>query len=453
MKITDLKSQETSQIGDTILSSRDLSDKFLNRTNQLTLNKIEYPELWELYKVSSGDRFIDKKLFNITSSTQRIDFIETENNYMVLQSPNILDFKFYNKNLNLLSSKPSGLISNTFPRKICGDNENVVVFGTGITGTIDIYYSNNFNIDNEIVGVFTSKVINSSNIYITFVNNDFIISVSYLSNTLIFKLNKNNISRIQEISGDFINDSLLDFILINSSIFISTNNLLLTDFQLSNTSIAYLENGDIYIYNSIDKKVVKTNQSNPYFLEIYENLVSEVISGSISCFCYYKNSFIMVFKKTTASLTNSIYLINDDGIKIKNDSNINNNIDKPSGFSGELFYIDFINKKIITPGQPNLVYYSDFSMNTKSYNVFNNTLVNTSFNMIGTESLNQQDLNIFINKNPVFMRIASSLILENGSNQYDTFRADFVLGTFPDNFTMPAIVGNTKDQYWTKKEK
>ncbi len=450
MNISDLQTTESLKIGDTIISANDLSLKYIDRSNTQFLNKLEYPKLWELYKKSTGDKFIDKNIFSTDLATQKIDFVETENSYMVLQSPNILDLKFYNKNLNLLSTKTSGLTSNTFLKKICGDNQYILVCDNGNTTNVKLHYSTNFNIDNQTVGTFTEKTLNNR-VNICFVNNNFIISMEYGSDTLVFKLNKTYLSRINEITGVFATDSLLDFVLINSVTFLSTNNLSLTTFSLIANSIIFLENGDIYIYNNSDKKVVKTNQLNPYFLEIYENLTSDLASGGIVSFCYYKNSFLMTFIKSGAATSHYIFLINDDGVKVKNDSSINNNLDRPAGFCGKLYYIDFINKKIITPGLTNIVYYNNFSMNEKFINVFNILLSNVSFEMIGIEHFNNTDNNIFMNKNPIIIRIRNGTTLINGSNQYDNFRADFINGVFPDNFTMPALTLNSIDKYWTKK--
>ncbi len=451
MNISDLQTTESLKIGDTIISANDLSLKYIDRTNIQYLNKIEYPKLWELYKKSTGDRFVDKNIFSTDSATQKIDFIKTENSYMVLQSPTTVNLKFYNNNLNLLSTKSSGISASSVLKKICGDNQYVLICDSGSSTNVKLNYSTNFNIDNQIVGTFTEKTLNNR-VNICFVNNNFIISVLYSSETLFFKLNKTNLSRISEITGVFATDSLLDFVLINSVTFLSTNNLSLTTFSLTSINIIFLENEDIYIYNNTDKKIVKTTQSNPYFLELYENLVSDITTGDISSFSYYKNSFIMSFTRLSTS-GSIIIIINDNGQKIKNDSLINTNIQVASTdyFRAKICYTDFINKRIIMSGVSKIVFYDNFSMNNTNTNVFSLNVNNSSIFFIGNQEYYTSLNNIFINKNATIMRLTEVITLENGSNQYDNFRADFIKGTFPDNFTMPAIVGNTKDKYWTKK--
>lgn len=450
MKITDLNSTgESALVGDTILSARDLSDKYINRTNEQTLNKIEHPELWELYKVSTGDKFVDKNFFNETSALNRTDFIETENSYMFLRSPNNENLSIHNKNFNLIISKSSGIAVDTRVKKICGDNNNVIIF----SDVYGIYYSNNFDIDAGIIGTFTKKVLTGGKVNCKYVNDHFIFFQDYAGRTLYFKIHKTELFKIENITGVFETDSLLDIVLINSVDFLANNNLAISTFSPTSDVFIFLENNDIFIYNSVNKIIYKTNHINTNNLSVYENLFNNITTGSVTAFSYYKNSFIITFKKIS-SAGGVIFIINDNGVKIKQDSALNNKIYNSEPNFSSLLYIDFINKKIITAGVSGsyVIYYNNFSMNNFTTNVFNTLIQYTNFEKINSSETSSTN-HIFLNKNPIFFRILNAITMENGSNQYDYFKADFQEGTFPDNFTMPAIVANTQDEYWTKKEK
>lgn len=460
MKITDLKASESSQVGDTILSANDLSNKFIERTNQQTLNKLEYPKLWELYKVSTGDKFIDRNIYTNSTTNTFTDFIETDNRYLFLNSPGTLSFRIFNKhNMNLLSSVSSGITATANIKFLSGDNNHVIINENQIiSNTSTIRYSSDFDIENGTIGTFTTKVIdssvNSANITkVVFLNDYFLICVNYSSSRFIyFKINKTELSDIENITGVFNTDVLLTNVLFDSETFITTNSLAVT--TITSINNVFLENEDIYIYNNSTKAIYKSNHTDPYDIEVYEQLSLSNNSNTLKSIAYYKNSFIMSFIKTNLILTPVVFLINDNGIKIKQDSSINTVI--PNN-NAEILYCDFINKKLITKNTPggnveNILYYNNFNMNLKTESVFNVALQSTVFYPISNSSSNNTGSFIFYyNKNPIFMRISNAITLENGSNQYDTFKADFIEGNFPDNFIMPSIVGNTKDKYWTKK--
>lgn len=457
MKITDLQTTESLKIGDTIISANDLSLKYIDRTNTQFLNKLEYPKLWELYKTSE-DKFIDTTFLSASSAGQVLDTLETDTRYLSLCS-NDMNLTIRDKDGNLLLSANSGISANS-TRFIAGDNDTVIIYDFGISNAnTSIYYSNNFDIKNNVIGTFTTKTItyNTNNSIIRnciFLVDYFIIAVGYSSSRFIyFKINKNNLSDIENISGKFETDVLLNTMLFNSVDFFTNNKFTLP----ASNHYVFLENNEIYFYSSMHKTVYKTNQSNPYLLEIYENLSEELKegNGNIKSFAYYKNSFFMSFIHSLYSNTEVTFLINDNNTKIKNSSLINYNIPKNSA---EVLFFDFINKKIITKSNGNtgnITYYNNFNMNSKNYLVFNNRFyAGSSFISIAdTLNIDATSKTHFHNKNPIFIRSLNLVAnLENGTNSYDTFKADFVKGEFLDNFTMPAINSfNAFDKYWTKK--
>lgn len=465
MKITDLKASATTEVGDTILSSNDMSKKYIDRTNEQTLNKLEYPKLWETYKQSTGDRFVDRRVYSESSNLNSFDFIETENKYLFLTTGNLTGsyLRLLNKNMVLLNSLSNPFLNESGTIKnICGDNENIVIFGSTYTD-FNIHYSSDFNIENDIIGTLTKKTFLNT-VSFRYVNNHFIMLHSYDSDRYIaFRINKNELFKLEQITGIFETDSILDFVFINSVDFLLNNNQFITVVDFIHDKIITLENNDVFYYNTDKKIIYKTSLNNFNNLEIWENLSSDIeTGGGLNNFSYFKNSFLFIFQSTNNKTSSrKIFIFNDNNVKIKQESNLNINI--PSGsYGNNLFFIDFENKNLVTAnghggtgGVNKALYYDSFAMNNKKEIFFNNELSVSNFiHNTGTNDhgrLNSLSLNIFKNKRNVFLSFKNISTLENGSDQYDPFRANFTLGEFPDNFTMPAIQTNEKDKYWTKK--
>ncbi len=453
MNILDLQTTESLKIGDTKISANDLSEQYLDRSVSYTLNKNTYPELYEIYKKSTGDKFIDKTAFSNISNNSFTDFIETNNKYLFLNSPATLEFKILDKDMNNLLRVSSGIMPDLSPKYITGDNQNIIINSVNISNA-RFYYSNNFDIENNIIGTIKTKTINSTTdtariTNVVFLNDYFIITISYSSNRFIFfKIYKDNINYLENISGIFNNDRMLSFVIFDNYTINSNNNLGLT--LTSTSNFIFLENEEIYFYLESTKKVYKFNQNNYFNIEIYDELLT-TDSNDLVSLCYYKNSFIMTFNKVVTANPNVIFIINDNGVKIKHDSTINTNINTGTSL---LLYVDFINKKIITKNDTgNILYFDSFLMNNKTESVFNVALNSSNFNAINRNFAPYgTNFKIFFNKNPIFMTLSGNIILENLTNQYDTFKVKFIQGSFSDFYTIPAIVsGNLFDKYWTKK--